>query len=213
MNSPDNNSGGSLSALITSQLLSDARNGDPAALEQFCLALHAELTGIARAVQRLKGGSPDGVNGVSDLAQSVAANIFAKPDQELAMVVTVRDLRGRLFQLLTEKWIDRRRKATRQKRGGGNVIAASQLEHEEEASLLARFAAPTVDETRDDIDAMLSVFEPGSERQRILLLTLMGQTQEEIGGLLGLSRDAVGRRVRNGIEKPLKKKFAAGEND
>ena len=60
---------------------------------------------------------------------------------------------------------------------------------------------------------MLSVFEPGSERQRILLLTLMGQTQEEIGGLLGLSRDAVGRRVRNGIEKPLKKKFAAGEND
>lgn len=194
--------------MVTQALLADARNGDPAALSRLCQRIQSELAGIARAVQCRMGGSPDGVNGVSDLAESVAVEIIAQPGQKLGAIKSITELRGRLYVLLTQKWIDRRRKAICQKRGGGRTVTASQLGDADDSSLLKNVAAPTLGETRDDINALLSVYEPGSERQRIILLTLMGLTHDEIGELLGLSRDAVGRRLRDHIIEPLKKKFA-----
>ena len=66
---------------------------------------------------------------------------------------------------------------------------------------------PQQEDIAELVDQMLGVFEPGSERQRILLMTLAGLPQEEIGRELGLSRDAVGRRVRNSIIAPLRRRF------
>lgn len=213
---------------LSAAWLSDARHGDPEALAQLWRRIHSELAGIARAVQRRKGGSPDGgVNGESDLVQSVAIQILANPQEKLADVFTTGHLRGRLYVLLTRSWIRRLRWATAEIHGGGNVRQASQMGSSDDSSPLDvagcgcdDITTPTEDDAAELVKQMLSVFEPGSERQRILLMTLAGLTQEEIGQELGLSRDAVGRRVRDSIVPTLQRKLAdtdtppsdAGEN-
>lgn len=200
---------------LSERLLSDARHGDRAALDELCRRMATDMVAIARAVQRRQGGSPDGgVNGESDLVQSVAAQIVAGPYKELADVFTNEQLRGRLFQLLLEKWIDKVRHATRLKRGGGRVHQASQFGDSSASSPLdvpqrgfGERSEPQHSEVAELVGQMLGVFKPGSERQRILLMTLAGLTQEEIGRELGLSRDAVGRRVRNSIIPQLQNRF------
>jgi DNA-directed RNA polymerase specialized sigma24 family protein len=210
-----NNFSSEHSQVLSEGLLADARHGDPAALGRLCEQIHSELFGIARAVQRHHRGSPDGgVNGESDLVQSVVAQIVAQPDEKLVDVFTIEQLRGRLFVLVSRKWIERWRHASRQKRGG-IVRQASQIGASDDSSPLnvehrgfGDLTDPMNEEVFETVNQLLSVFEPGSQRQRILLLTLAGLTQEEIGQSLHLSRDAVGRRVRNSIIPTLRRKFA-----
>jgi len=193
------------------ELLSDARRGDPAALDALCRRIQTELAEIARAVLRRRGGSPDGgVHGESDLAQSVAVLILNRPAAKLADVHTSEQLRARLYRLFHDRWIERRRAATRQKRGGGKVRQASQLGRPEDSSPLnvadrgfGAMPAPTTAEVAADMQDVLGAFASGSEVQRILLMLMEGCTQQEIGDALGLSRDAVGRRIRQTIAPTL----------
>jgi DNA-directed RNA polymerase specialized sigma24 family protein len=209
-NSPSEHSHG-----LSERLLFDARHGDQKAMAELNNRIRTDMVAFARAVHRRQGGSPDGgVNGESDLVQGVAAQILAQPDKELADVFTIEQLRGRLFTMLHEKWVDQHRHNTRKKRGGGRVHAASQVGDSDNSSPLnvqhRGFGEPSEPQQEDIaelVDQMLGVFEPGSERQRILLMTLAGLPQEEIGRELGLSRDAVGRRVRNSIIAPLRRRF------
>ena len=193
----------------TEALIQQALAGQPLPLVALCQKIAGELQAIARAVYRQRGGSPDGVCHESDLAQSVALRIVQNPQHELSAIATTDELRGRLYQLLYERWIERRRAALAQKRGGGLVRVASQIGLDDESQLLANEPAPEGAELNTDLLDLLSVFPVGSERGRILAWLLEGRTHEEIAGELGLSRDAVGRRVRDSLIPELKSRLAS----
>lgn len=201
-----------------SDVLNDLHAGvlDSASLDRLAKQIHAEALRIARDQHRRRG-SPDGVAGASDLANSEVVEILAGdgPREGLENVLTSDDLRHVLHRKLADRWIERRRKALAKKRGGGKVRQASQVGDPDDSSPLnvadhgfGDFPEPTTAEVAADLHDVLGVFEPGSERQRILLLTLDGLTQQDIAKELGLSRDAVGRRLRESIVPTLRALFS-----
>ena len=180
-------------------------------------AICQNLAEIARVIRRQRGTADRALNGESDLAQSVAAEIQADPIGRLSGVYTVEELRGRLYSLLFQKWVEHQRRALAEKRGSGRVQQASQLGNPDDSSPLhvaergyGNLDRPTSASVQIDVAMMLSTFAPESERRKILSWLLEGWTQEQIGEQLGLSRDAVGRRVRS-LYQALQQTF--GEND
>ena len=188
----------------TEAVIAGALHGDSAALDQLVGKACERLHEIARVVAYGLGSPNGGVNGESDLAQSVAGDILKNPGGRLSEVYTSEDLQGRLHKLLYEKWIHRCRAAKTQKRGGGKVAQATQVGGEDDESPLVtatrgygQFTPATLPEVAADVNAILDTFKPGSQRRQILELLFHGYTQEEIGQATGLSRDAVGRCIRS----------------
>lgn len=68
------------------------------------------------------------------------------------------------------------------------------------------FTPATLAEVTADVNEILSTFKPDSQRRAILELLLDGYTQEEIAQDVGLSRDAVGRRIRS-MGRSLQQQF------
>lgn len=191
---------------------------DSASLNRLAKRIHAEALQIARQRHRRRG-SPDGVTGASDLANSAAGNLVAHdPRSELENVLTTDDLRKLLHRKLRNRWIDRRRRALAEKRGGGKVRQASQIAQdgdsesdiliEHERDIIKLTPPTTAEEVTADVADFLGLFEPDSNERRIVELLLMSAgelTQAEIGERIGLSRDAVGRRIRTVIRPTLER--------
>ena len=174
---------------------------DRVAVESVFQRVHAEALKIARAQHRRRG-SPDGVAGASDLANSQAARIWENAAAELRNVATTDDLRRVLHRMLLDRWIERRRKQQRRKRGGGKVVAVSQLAKDSQAGPfedVAGLSPPDEAETALDLADLLKTFPASGQERSILELLIAGHTQAEIGQQLKLSRDAVGRRIRQTI--------------
>lgn len=197
----------------TEAALAGALSGNSDALHVLAGKACERLHEIARVVAYGLGSPNGGVNGESDLAQSVAGDILKNPGGRLSNIYTSEDLQGRLHKLLYEKWIHRRRAATTQKRGGGNVAQATQVGGEDDESPLdaatrgyGEFTPATAAEVAADVNEILDTFKPDSQRRQILELLFHGNTQEEIAKATGLSRDAVGRRIRS-MGKSLQQQF------
>lgn len=188
-------------------LPNDSVLNNPALWDELCARIHGDLCEIAELVSRRLGRSPDGVAQPSDLAQSVALRIHRNPRAELHGVVNTDDLRGRLYQLLLDRWIDRRRKALAAKRGGGQVRPASQIGAVGASSPFDDAAAPSRDDASSLLTELLEVFDVGSEFRTIVERLLAGFTHAEIARQLGKSRDAIGRRVRDTILPTLRIRF------
>ena len=185
---------------------------DPDAEESLFQWLHTEALRIARA-QHQRRGSPDGIAGASDLANSQLADIWKAPEVELQNVATTDDFRRVLQRMLLDRWIDRRRRAQAAKRGGGKVVPASQLTRESDSGPLpAALAPPDESEFQVDLAEISNLFPPDGVECRILKLLVEGCTQAEIGRQVGLSRDAVGRRIRQTIV-PMLTRLWKGETD
>ncbi len=180
---------------------------DPAAIESMFQIVHAEALGIARAQYRRRG-SPDGVTGASDLANSQMGRIWADPKSELRNVATTDDLRHVLHRMLLDLWIERRRCGHAATRGSGNLVLASQLENSSGGGPeLIELSPPSQDELRLDLEVIMEAFPATGHEQVILLLMMEGCTQSEIASRTGLSRHAVGRRVRQTIIPRISKVF------
>ncbi|MCA9038163.1 MAG: helix-turn-helix domain-containing protein [Planctomycetaceae bacterium] len=195
----------------TQAVLAEVQNGQGDALHLLALKACEYLADIASAVHRRMGSPDHGVNGESDLAQSVAASIIASPQAHLNEIYTADDLRARLYKLLYCKWVDKRRRAAAAKRGGGQHVQASQAEDAERPGILdiaargyGEFPPATPAELSVELQEILDTFPIESERRRIVTLLLEGWTQQEIADNLNLSRDAVGRRVRQSIAPALR---------
>jgi hypothetical protein len=187
-----------LDALRREELSSEARN-------VLAKKLYDEAMKIATAQQH-RFGSPDGVAGASDLANSRVAAIMTGPDRELGEIDTASELERALYRMLADSWIGRRRKAAAAKRGGGMKRAISTTNSDSDLDYLP--AAPTYDELAIGLEEVLGIFLDESEELSIVNGLVAGMTQEEIGNLIGLSRDAVGRRIRNNIAPKLREHYA-----
>jgi RNA polymerase sigma factor (sigma-70 family) len=187
--------------------LNQVRANDPTAWPQLIEYIRDVLAQVAQGIARRRGGSPDGFADASDLAQSVVIRVLKNPQAELNGVETSDELRGRLYQMLIARWIDRRRKEHADKRGGGRVIAASQMGDSNAPSPLDLSETPTERETTDLMLDLLEPFEPGSQMRQIVELLLAGYKQNDIAESLGLSRDAVGRRIRGTIVPTLQRRL------
>lgn len=199
----------------TQAVLAGAINGEPDALQRLAAKACGRLREIAGAVTRGLGSPDRGINGESDLAQSVAGDIIENPGGRLSDVYTSDDLNARLHKLLYEKWVTRCRAANTLKRGAGMVVQATQVGQPDAESPLdigvrgyGEFTPATPSEVAVDVKGILETFKPDSQRRQILELVMNDCTQEEIGRSVGLSRDAVGRRIRS-MGRSLQERFGA----
>ncbi len=170
--------------------------------------LYEEAIVIARDQQRRRG-SPDGLAGASDVANSQVAAIMIDPIRELGTIETSDELRQALYRMLIDGWIKRRRAAKTKKRGGhmNRVTNATTDESTGQADddLYVDITPPTSAETEYETKELLSIYPEGSEYRAIVRDLMEGWTQAEIGERLGLSRDSVGRRIRDKIGPQLQR--------
>jgi DNA-directed RNA polymerase specialized sigma24 family protein len=192
------------------RLLDDLRNEvlSEEARNHLATKLYDEALRIARNQER-RLGSPDGVTGASELANSRVAAIMVDPHRNLGEIHTADELQRALHRILADSWIDRRRKAAACKRGGdwkrlpegtdsvGNIVSP--------VDMLA--SPPTEAELQLELDELLNLFPKESEERVIVMGLIEKRSEEEIGKHLGLSRHSIGRRIRTTIAPRLRKYF------
>ncbi len=169
--------------------------------------LYEEAIAIARAQQRRRG-SPDGLAGASDVANSRVAAIMIDPIRELGSIETTDELQQALYRMLIDGWIKRRRQAKAKKRGGHmkrvTDAATDDSSGQAEDDLYVDITPLTPAEMKYETKELLSIFPDSSEYRAIVCDLIEGWTQTEIGERLGLSRESVGRRIRDKIGPQLR---------
>ena len=200
----------SASHALTAELLPRLRHGDRGAFPALYERVQQRVERLAEAVVRRRG-SPDGFRDQDDLLNGVWNEIHRQPERELSGVLNSDDLLSRLSVRLFDRWIKHRRRALAWKRGGGRIQAASQYEGSDSADLLEQKPARGSAEFDSEVALVLDDLFPTASEPRVIVERLLaGHTQAEIGAMLGLSRHALGRRIRNEIA-PLVARLLADE--
>lgn len=201
------------SHVMTRDLLPRLANGDGDAFVAFYHRVCGQAERIAAGIIHRRG-SPDGFRDADDLLNSLWAAVVADAGTLFSDIASTEDFLQHFARWILDRWILYRRRALARKRGGGHVIAASQLVPVSacsvEADDICEFGVPlrsesASQEVRHLVHAALESFPLASAEHQILHGMLDGKTHEAIGAELGLSRDAVGRKVRGTIRLALKR--------
>jgi RNA polymerase sigma factor (sigma-70 family) len=179
------------------------KRGDHAAAEELWYSYMHRLLALARA--RL-GGVPRRAADEEDVALSAFDSFCRRAERGRFAKLTDRDDLWQLLVLITErKAIDLMRREGRQTRGGGRVVAFSEVEKQQPRDIVdpgptPEFAAQIFDELRELLGRL------GDDSLKSVALAKMeGYTNKQIAERLGCIEQTVERKLRS-----IRKIWSAG---